>query len=95
MAAVPRRGRRRPHHRLPVAGRDPLTLSLPDGGGIKATGFNINSRPDAAFGGVLAAGVRFRSGRVAVTPEFRVTHWRDQFFTSRRDDPGLCVGFTF
>lgn len=71
------------------------TLSLPDTGGIKASGFDVDNRPDPAFGGVLAAGVRFRSGRFAITPEFRVTRWGEQGLTVRRNDPGLYVGFTF
>jgi hypothetical protein len=69
---------------------------------IDATGnshfnsFHYDVRSDVGVGAVVAAGVRFRVGRLSVAPELRYTYWGStpQFDLRRNEAAGL-VGISF
>ena len=58
--------------------------------------FHDDVRSDVGVGAVVAAGVRFRVGRLSVAPELRYTYWGStpQFDLRRNEAAGL-VGISF
>ncbi len=58
--------------------------------------FRNHFRSDLGVGAVFAAGVRFRVGRVAVTPELRYTYWGSTAqFDLRRNEAAGLLGISF
>ena len=58
--------------------------------------FRNHFRSDVGVGAVVAAGVRFRAGRIAVIPELRYTYWGSTAqFELRRNEAAGLVGISF
>ena len=58
--------------------------------------FQYNFRSNLGVGAVFAAGVRFRVGRLYVTPELRYTYWGSTAQTElRRNEAAGLVGISF
>jgi hypothetical protein len=58
--------------------------------------FQSNTRSDLGVGAVAAAGVRFRVGRLAFTPEIRYIYWGStEQFDLRRNEAAVLLGISF
>jgi hypothetical protein len=57
--------------------------------------FHNDFRSDLAVGAVVAAGLRFRAGRLAILPEVRYTRWGAANSALPRNDATLFLGITF
>jgi hypothetical protein len=58
--------------------------------------FHNHFRSDVGVGAVVAAGVRFRVGRLSVAPELRYTYWGSTAqFDLRRNEAAGLVGISF
>jgi hypothetical protein len=61
-----------------------------------ASTFRDNFRSDVGVGAVVAAGVRFRVGRIAVIPELHYTYWGSTAqFQLRRNEAAGLLGISF
>jgi hypothetical protein len=62
----------------------------------QATSASFHSRTDLGAGAVFAAGVRFRAGKFALTPQVRYTYWGSTpQFDLRRNEAGVFLGLSF
>ena len=72
------------------------TVSDASSGNVTSYSFRDHSRSDLGVGAVFAAGVRFRAGRLAITPELRYTYWGSTAqFDLRRNEAAGMLGISF
>ena len=64
-------------------------------GMIRSFPFHNDFSSDLAVGAVVAAGLRFRAGRLAVLPEVRYTRWGAANSTLPKNEAALFLGITF
>ena len=57
--------------------------------------YKYTSRTNVDFGGEFAAGVRFKAGRVNISPEFRYTRWGAQSGLFPKNEVKFLVGISF
>ena len=64
-------------------------------GSPQATSFHDSFRSNLGVGAVVAAGLRFRVGRIALLPEFRYTRWGGVDNVTRQNEAGVLLGISF
>lgn len=57
--------------------------------------FSDHHHSDDGVGAVAAAGVRFRRGRLAISPEIRYTRWGSSTGWVNKNEAGFLLGLTF
>jgi len=57
--------------------------------------FTDNFRSDLEVGATVAAGIRYRMGRVALQPQVRYTRWGGSNSVLRRDEAAFFLGISF
>ena len=58
--------------------------------------FHVDSRSDLGVGAVVAAGLRYRVGRLALLPEVRYTRWgSSSSFSIRKNEAAFLLGISF
>lgn len=63
---------------------------------VTPTRFDDNYWTELSVGGVVAAGIQWKTGHFAFTPELRYTRWNRQPDTSlKRDQAEVLFGITF
>ena len=80
-----------------VAFHEDIHETVTDAGGTSTSySFRNHHRSDLGAGAVVAAGVRFRAGRVTVSPELRYTYWGSSANSSlRRNEAAGLLGISF
>ncbi len=67
-----------------------------DGNGVaRQFSFHNDYRSDVGVGAVVAAGVRYRAGRLAIVPEVRYTRWGNSYNMLRPNQAGFFLGVGF
>ena len=65
-------------------------------GASRSFSFKTDSRADAAVGAVFAAGLRYRAGGIAFTPELRYTRWGSSSnFSLNKNEAAFLLGIHF
>jgi hypothetical protein len=73
-----------------------INETLIDANGISNSfKFKTDSRADAAVGAVFAAGMRYRVGRLAFSPELRYTRWGSEPNSIRKNEASFLLGIHF
>jgi hypothetical protein len=69
--------------------------TITDSEGTHTYNPNYDSRSPFDVGAVIAAGVRFRLGRIAIAPEMRYTRWGSGGNTYRKNQGAFLLGISF
>jgi outer membrane protein W len=80
-----------------VAFHSDINATTLDANGMYGTNSaHVHFRSDTGVGAVVAAGVRFRAGKFALTPQVRYTYWGSTAqFDLRRNEACVFLGVTF